>query len=762
MVRIYEIKGGVSYDRRTKECLISYLSRSGIIFFKIISPILFLNSQIASLYNSILCYYINSFNITVCLHFMSIFNELLLFFSSIIFLLFLPGYFLLLAIFRKKINQKFSPIEIAVIAFATSLITFDFLFIIFGKIGFNINRNSILAIISFFILACYGIYKLKAKKETASDTVPKKNNSKLEFNKIQTILIILILFLTIFLKTSYLANSIFPTSTDLGHHMYWSKLVAETGQLPHYQKNEIIQTADIYQLKTNPIADFIIGEHLIFSGINLLSKISFISYFPALTLFLINIFGILAMFILSLRIFDLNFRDNTLNKKIFNPANLAILTLFLIGPFYAITSPQAKFISGGVIGNLIGNLLIPLCLYFYFRAIKEKDSWMLFLAIFLSAGLFYTHHLSGFIFIFILIFIILIFNFLFILKNIQTNTSSKIRNILSNYKNLAKDFFHLFFSPPIITLLIFALLFLFFVYTPSYIVTDAKTTVVGAPSKSTRAGLTLEQFKYAVGEMRLAFGIVGFFIISGLIFIKKKLSIEKNIIYTRLLMPSLLFGWALALFMMTTKPQWMRINIPSDRVANYANFPFIILAATGILYLLFILKELKNNFIISKKIQYFLFLLFFSTIIFMGYYDNSSSLSQGQKNQKALQTFHASEFLANQIKSHENLYSANIIKDHNYISADSWMKLFFMTDYNYPLSRGYFKRYEDITKPREMCTLWMISEPSSQRAQNCFSSTNTKYIIVDTSVDGPQFKASSNFSKIYEGNSLSIFSKNNR
>jgi hypothetical protein len=82
-----------------------------------------------------------------------------------------------------------------------------------------------------------------------------------------------------------------------------------------------------------------------------------------------------------------------------------------------------------------------------------------------------------------------------------------------------------------------------------------------------------------------------------------------------------------------------------------------------------------------------------------------------------------------------------------------------MRDYNYPLSRGYFKRYEDITKPREMCTLWMISEPSSERAQLCFKNTQTQFIIVDSSVDGPQFQADTEFWKIYESTSLSIFSK---
>lgn len=690
---------------------------------------------------------------TIKIQIMSIFSEFLLFILSLAFLLLMPGYFLVLAIFRKKAFKLFTPIEFSVIAFALSLISFDFLIILFGKV-FDINQILIIALISSFSLGGYLIFKLK--KDLPSKD-PREKNTSPRFNQFQNTLIILILFLTIFIKTAYLKDAIFPTATDLGHHMYWSKLIAQTGQLPDYRKNEIIQIdGSGYHLQSETIADFIIGEHLIFAGINILTKIPFNSYFPALILFSINIASLLAMFILSLRIFENNFFKNTFNNKIINPANLSILTLFLIGPVYAITSPQSKFVSGGVIGNLIGNLLIPLCLYFFYRALKEKNSWMLFLGLFLSAGLFYTHHLSGFIFLFILCFIFIIFNLLFPAK-ILSHNANKLNAIILNYKKVFIDLKTIFLRPQIIAFFIVALLFLVFIYTPTYLSPSATSTAVGAPSKSTRAGLTLEQFKYAVGEMRLTFGIIGIFILSLMALYKKEKQSEIN--YLELVSPAILIGWGACLFFMTTKPQWLHINLPSDRVANYANFPFIILGALGLSYFIYLVRNLKNTSFISQKVAYLIFILIFAMSIFLGYYDNSQSLSDGQKSQKSLQTFHLSEFLAKQLDSTNSLRGAYVLKDHNYISTDSWMKLFFMQDYNYPLSRGYFKRYEDITKPREMCTLWMISEPSSKRAQQCFADTNTKYIIVDTSIDSPQFKVNANFSKIYESDSLSIFSK---
>ena len=675
---------------------------------------------------------------------MSIFIEILTFFLSLLILTFLPGYFLISAIFKKKSPNLFLPIEKLIISFALSLIIFDFLMILLGRLGFNFNKVSILTTLSTVVAICYLYIKLPKKEKTTSEKI------RIKFNRNQTILIILTIFLTIFIKTAYLKDSIFPTSTDLGHHMYWSKLISETGHLPHYAKKEIAFENESFEMESEEIADFIIGEHLIFSGIHSLTNIDFISYFPIIVLFLINIFGILAIFILSLRLFE-NF---SIENKFFNSVNLSIITLFLSGPIYAIASPQAKFISGGVIGNMIGNLLIPICLYFFFRAIKEKDRQLMLLGLFFSAGIFYTHHLSGFIFIFILIFTLLFFNLFVIIQNIKFN--SFLPSIKNAYKKLIQENISTILNLPVLSFLILSIGFVLFVYTPSYLETNAQSTVVGAPSKSTRAGLNWEQFKYSVGELRLILGIIGSLASLVIILIKKNKSSVAEVLAV-----SVLFGWSISISLMSLKPHWLHINIPSDRVANYANFPFLISASFGILILFYLLNQLKKERLIKASMPRIIFGLLFLTLIFQGFYENSQSLSDNSKNQKALQTFHASSFLAEKLKS-EDLEKNNFLKDHNYISGDSWIKLFFMKDYNYPLSRGYFKRYEDVTKPREMCTLWMIGEPSSDRSLTCFDKTDTRFILVDTTIDGPQFQSNPKFWKIYESGSLSIFYKKDK
>jgi len=686
--------------------------------------------------------------------------EQILFYFAIIVVLFLPGWFLMMAFFKERTSKLFSPIEKFVISFGLSIISVDFLMILMGRANISLTRWSIILAIILFSIVCWVIknnfkllifnFKTIFNNKIFNNKIKnlKFKNWKTKNLNSRTVLIILILFLTIFIKTVYLKDTIFPTSTDLGHHMYWSKLISQTGELPTYEKLKIIETNTGYTLQTENIADFIIGEHLIFSAINLISGIPFISYFPTLVLFLINIMCLLALFILTLRLFEnYKFSHSRLLGK-----NIAILTLLLAGPLYTLASPQAKFVSGGVVGNLLGNLFIPLALYFYFRAFKnpttKKSYQFLMTALFITMGLFYTHHLSGLIFLFITIFIITTYIVLILIKN----TKYQILN--------ARYYFKLIFSPSIIIFLLLASFYLLLIYTPSYLNTDATGTAIGAPSKSTRIGLTPTQFKYAIGEPILALGIIGLILLFFQTLKKNKSQINKNnkSHTANYLLLATLLGWVLAVSLMTLKPHWLHINIPSGRVANYANFPFIIIASFTIVWLAYSVQNLRTTktFLPTRIISIF-FSLLCLTFLSAGYYDNSQSLIKNSNNQSALKTFHASEYLA---KNSEHFSKKSmLLKDHNHIKADTWIKLFFMKDYSYPLSRGFFKRYNDPTKPREMCTLWMIESPSSEKAQQCYQDTQTKFIMINPNPDGIQFKKDENFWKIYSGNEINIFYK---
>lgn len=638
----------------------------------------------------------------------------ILFFFAIILILFIPGYFLLLAIFGK--SKIFSDLEKFVVAFGLSIITVDFLMLIIGKAGILFTRLSIILGIFIFSAICYGIYFFKKRK--LPDTSGVENNS-FNFSKNQTLLIILILFLTVFIKTIYLTDTISPTATDLGHHMYWVEKIIKTGELPVYQKIDIVQDNGNYAIsEPQRIDDFIIGEHLIFAAIKLISGQGVISAFPSLVLFLINIMGILAIFVLAKSFF----------KTFSFGKNSAIILLLLLGPIYALSAPQGNYVSGGVIGNLLGNLLIPLAFYFLFRGVAEKKSSFFTLGLFIIFGLIYTHHLSAFIFGIACIFALGFFTVL------------NIKRLRTEFKKI----FSIFLSPSMLFFLAAAITFFFFVHTPSYIENSAVKTVIGKPSRITKAGLNLSQIELAVGEARAALGIVG---VALILFLSKKIPYQGAIIS----------GWLVSVFILSWKPTLLSIDIPSIRIANYLIFPIALSAAflIGWFFFQYLANEKRQRLFINQKIFQAAFLLMFIFIISLGLLDNSNTLKiNGLSDGKLLETFAVSRYLADRISG-----SDIIIKDHNYVPSDSWMKLFFMRDYNFPLTRGYLFRYDSPKK--EKCTLWTIASPNSPEAEKCFKETGINFAVVNPKYSSAQFENMEQFWKVFASNSVAAYYKSN-
>ncbi len=619
----------------------------------------------------------------------------ILFFITLGFVLFLPGYFLLLAVFGK--SQIITVLEKFILSFGLSIISVDFIFFIFSKAHLAITLPSSLLGIALFSTACLGIYKFKTSNTGIAASLKNHDDKLFNFSKNQFILILLLLFLTVFIKVAYLSDTVYPTATDMGHHMYWAKWMVENHALPTY----------------DGMPDFIIGEHIIFGVIALLSGASFFSAFPIIVLLLINLISILTVFILVLR----------LTKQ----KNIAILTLLFLGVLYAISSPQAKFVSGGVVGNIIGNLFLPLTFYFYYRAFSffEQDRLpdnssrtFLALAVFSTFGLFYTHHLTAFIFLFITALFLLIF-------------------LAFNFSRLKKVFraiFRVVLSPPVLITFALGLIFFFFVFTPTYISGSAVGTAVGEPSKDTRAGLTIANLRASIGEARIAFGFVGMILLAWTL-------------RRRSFGHILLFSWAAMILIMSTLPNLLMVNLPSSRIGNYLSYPLAILSAYAV-YFVFTLSK-------NKKFPLLVLVGFVTLLAFVfvdGLKDSAMAFKKKENLSPIAQTFNASDYL-----SQNTTASDMLLKDHNYITADSWIKLFLMRGYKYPLSRGYFKRYDDTTKPREMCTLQMIASPASPEAQTCFQETGTNFIMVNPTSDSAQFKKLSNFDQVYSASQINIY-----
>ena len=117
-----------------------------------------------------------------------------------------------------------------------------------------------------------------------------------------------------------------------------------------------------------------------------------------------------------------------------------------------------------------------------------------------------------------------------------------------------------------------------------------------------------------------------------------------------------------------------------------------------------------------------------------------------------MQTYLASMYLAANTNNDEM-----ILKDHKFLEGDTWMKLFFMRGYKYPLSRTYDRRYEDTINKRETCTRDMILKPNSEIGQKCFRETNTKYIVLRKGHDEAIFKKSTEFQQIYSSKTVTVF-----
>lgn len=616
----------------------------------------------------------------------------ILFYFSVAAMLFVPGHFLLLAVFGK--DRTISILERFILSFGLSIIVVDFIFFLYSRTSISLTRLSALGGIIIFSLICFGVFRFRQKKSTTEES------DLFKFSKKEFALLLILLFLTLFIKTTYLSGTVLPTATDMGHHMYWANWLVVNHALPTY----------------DGMPDFIIGEHIIFGAVALIGNHSFLSAFPPMLLLLIDIFGILAVFILALRIFK--------NRTI------AILTMLFIGVTFAISSPQAKFVSGGVVGNIMGNLLMPMAFYFYYRAfsffqdrasfgLQEKKFFAL--AIFTTFGLFYTHHLTSFIFLFIFALLVA----LFALLNFK------------EIKKIAATAMRMFFSPQVFPIFIMCVVFFFLIFTPNYIKGSAVDTAVGAPSKATREGLSVATLKSMIGEARLALGFVGLILLA--VYYKRK-----NFGY------AILTAWAIMIFVMSSYPRLLFVNLPSDRIGNYLSYPMAILGAYG-LFTIFAYLKTKQDKLIQAG-----FLLIVIFISLSGLSDSAASITHSNDSTELVQTFHSSKYLNSKTTD-----SDVILKDHNYISADSWMKLFFMRGYKYPDSRGYFKRYNDPTKPREMCTLHMISSPNSSEAKDCFDRTKTKFLMVNPQYDSAQFKKLSNFNQIYLSDQIAIYYKNN-
>ncbi|MDI6778153.1 MAG: hypothetical protein QMD77_03090 [Patescibacteria group bacterium] len=610
---------------------------------------------------------------------------------TIPFIFILPGFFILLAIFGWK-NYRVSFFEKAILVVPMSVISLDFLILLLDRMKIFLSGPVLVAVIIAFCLTCYIIFQLRfGKKGGKKDDGENAAQDPFDFSRWQTIFILISLFLAIFIRATYFSDTIVPSATDMGHHMFWVQKIIDTGSLPDYG-----------------MPDFIIGEHTIFAAVNLVSGASVMGAMPMIVLFFMNIAGIFALAMLAGRMFE--------------SPKIAAAAFFAAGVLYAINAPQGKYVSGGVVGNILGNMLIPAALYFLYWAFSEKNSVFAGLFLFSLTGLLYSHHLSSFILLY-------------------SATAIVLTYLALNFTRIFKiigDWLKIFLKPFPIVVLVFALCFLLFVFTPSYFNSAAVGQATGAPTKITRVGLNLSQLEINAGSARLILGALGFaLLLAGL---QRK---EYKYGFT--------LAWAAVIFLMSWKPAWLYVNVPSNRIGNYLFLPFSLLAAYGLAEFIGFFRKSTTAFFSTVLL---FVLLFF--VITDGLSDSAEAFKIRPQFQEAVQTFHSAQYLAEKLDTSQDI----LLKDHVNIYGDSWYKLFFMKDYKYPLSRGMLSRYIDPTKPREICTRDMITIPETEAAKKCFSETGVNFLALNAQLEGNSFEKYPEFSKVYSSNYISVFKRN--
>lgn len=633
-----------------------------------------------------------------------------LFFVALFFVLGLPGWAWVCFLERKK--RFLTLVERIALTITLSIVVVDFLMIILGRIGIPLMAFSVgmgIFLVSGVVLAVSKKRFYPSVLETRH--LPSDSGGNKEGGQKMSFLFLLVFSLAVGIKMLYFVPNIVPSSTDLGHHSFWVQKIVSEQRLPIYEERDIVteSNGDFTIGDPEPISDFIIGEHLVLSAVAMLSEKPIVSGFAMMTLFVIHIATLFAMYALARRMFE---------KKSY-AENVAVWTLFFFGVLYALGQSQMRYVTGGAVGNVFGNLFIPMAFLMVLLALRYKSAGRAVVAMGIVFALVYTHHLST------LIFIVVLVGFLGV-------------SVFIRREMFTQSIFPILKNRWVIGTIVLCGSFLSFFYVPSYISNMAVGQVVGAPKNEEHLGFSFLQLARSVGESRMTLGLLG---VGLLLFFRSTRRSEEM---------AILFSWVGVLSLLVLFPNVLRIDLPSARVANFLVFPLSILSGFAIVSLMRLLRRYAR---FSFRMN--LVVVFFMVIVFSygGFLDNDIFMKpRASQTERSLSVFSVGKYTAEHIPAADT-----VMHDHINIPGDSWIKLFFNRDYNYPFYRALLFRYERATDKQEKCTLYVISEPNSKEAKKCQEDLNIRAVIVDEKMDGQQFEHFREYDKVYNDAFHSVY-----
>lgn len=188
------------------------------------------------------------------------------------------------------------------------------IFVFFDALGIKIETQSLLPLFGITLLTSFLVKKPIPKKHKPYF---KKNNFFLFFS----------LLVMIMLRVPAILSHPLPYSTDLSHHIFYSRYIVEKGILPNYSRPE-----------------FVLMEHVLLSLAPVFTGVDILGVSPYIILSLVNIS-------VSFVIYRIIFYST---KSFLS----SLIGLVISSAFFLYTPFNFTYVIGGVVGNVLGNFLI--------------------------------------------------------------------------------------------------------------------------------------------------------------------------------------------------------------------------------------------------------------------------------------------------------------------------------------------------------------------------------------------------------------------
>lgn len=390
------------------------------------------------------------------------------------------------------------------------------IFVLFDALGIKIEAQSLLSLFGITLLTSFLVKK----------PIPERHKLCVKKNNFFLFLSLLVM---IVLRVPAVLSHPLPYSTDLSHHIFYSRYIVEKGILPDYSRPE-----------------FVLMEHVLLSLAPVFTGVDILGVSPYIILSIVNI---LASFVIYRIIFY--------STKSF----LSSLTGLLISSVFFLYTPfNLTYVIGGVVGNILGNFLIAtfvLSLVIFF----EKKCYRFLPLVVIDLVLIINSHTVSTVILFWItttsIIFYAIFNFSLILATIKE---------LFSRKNVR--WFFVSFMP----------LLVFIFYIPNYFIDERATGLIDSslPSGQIHEWSLEKVFSNQYLNI-IPSGMYLVTIISLIIFFfsKKRDNFSKY----------LFVFWFLIPFFYTVSPGLFFIHLPADRTINYIFSPIVLAVSLFTFYL---------------------------------------------------------------------------------------------------------------------------------------------------------------------------------